>query len=65
MAAREESEIVRVVRGDDPTSEANSRRDGERIDGQLAAGAGICEEVTRNPSNAGARGYDLSEAPPE
>ena len=65
MAGGEEPKVVRVVGHDDPAPETDGGSGDERVDGHLAARTCFGQEVTGNPSDPSASGYDLSEPPGE
>lgn len=57
----QEAEVVRVVCCDDSTAEADCGGYSESVDGHLAPGTCIGEEVPCDPCNPGAGGDDLCE----
>lgn len=62
MLGRESAQIDRVMSEDDSSAQSNGGRNHERIDGMFTICSNRGKQVSRYPSNAGARGDDLGKA---
>lgn len=63
VIGREPSDVVRIMRDHDATTEPDGRRHDEGVDGQLAARAGVGQEVPRDARHPDPGRHDLGEPP--